>query len=121
MMVIEGSSSSAQLTLSFSGFFVVPRGRLALSLNPLLLLFELLSMLLGLLVVLLGEGAVLGHLAAMRVDRLTQLLGLGCVSVRLLAVPRCLGSKPLLQKPPLLRAAPNVGDGTRECDQCDYD
>jgi len=36
-------------------------------------------------------------------------------------VPRCFGSEPLSKNPPLLRPAPDVSDGNRDCDQCDYD
>ena len=96
-------------------------GRSTLSLYSLLLLIHLLSMPLGPLGVLLGEGAVLGRLAPMRIDRSPQLLGLGRVSVRLLTVTRCFGSEPLLQHSALLRPAPDVSDGNRECDHGDYD
>ena len=96
-------------------------GRTTLSLYSLLLLLLLLSMPLGLLGVLLGEGAVLGRLAPMRIDRPPHLLSLRRVSVRLLTVARCLGGKPFSQNPPLLRAAPDRSDGNRECDHGDYD
>jgi hypothetical protein len=48
-----------------SGFLVMAGGRATLSLYPLLLLFHLLSMFLGLLGVLFGERLVLGSLAPM--------------------------------------------------------
>jgi hypothetical protein len=121
-MVIEDSLSwSAQLPLFVSGLLVVAGGRSTLSLNSLLLRLHLFSMPLGPLGVLFGEGAVLGRLALMRIDRAPQLLSLRRVSVRFLTVARCFGSKPLSQKPPLLRPAPDVRDGNRECDQRDYD
>jgi hypothetical protein len=100
---------------------VVTCGRPTFSLYSLFVLIHLLSMPLGLLGVLLGEGAVLGRLAPMRIDRPPQLLSLRRVSVRLLTVTRCFGSKPLSKNPPLLRPAPDVSDGNRECDQRDYD
>jgi hypothetical protein len=100
---------------------VVTGGRLTLSLYSLLVLIHLLSMPLGLLGVLLGEGAMLGRLALMRIDRPPQLLSLRRMSVRFLTVTRCFGSKPLSKNPPLLRPAPDVSDGKRECDQRDYD
>ena len=96
-------------------------GRLTLSLYSLLVLIHLLGMPLGLLGVLLGEGAVLGRLAPMRIDRPPQLLSLRRVSVRLLTVTRCFGSKPLSKNPPLLRPAPDVSNGNHERDQRDYD
>ena len=96
-------------------------GRSTLSLYSLLLLIHLLSMPLGPLGVLLGEGAVLGRLAPMRIDRPPHLLSLRRVSVRFLTVTRCFGSKALLQNPPLLRPTPDVSDGNRECDDRDYD
>jgi hypothetical protein len=99
----------------------VASGSLTLSISLLLLLLHLLGMPLGLLGVLLGEAAVLGRLAPMRVCRLPQLSSLRRVSVRLLAVARCFGSKPLSHDPPLLRPAPEVGDGNRECDHRDDD
>jgi hypothetical protein len=100
---------------------VVTGGRPTFSLYSLIVLIHLLGMPLGLLGVLLGEGAVLGRLAPMRVDRPPQLLSPRRVSVRLLTVTRCFGSKPLSKNPPLLRPAPDVSDGNRECDQRDYD
>jgi hypothetical protein len=100
---------------------VVAGGRSTLSLYSLLLLIHLLRMPLGQLGVLLGEGAVLGRLALMRIDRPPQLLSLCHVSVRFLTVGRCFGSKPLSQNPPLLCPAPDVSDGNRECDHRDYD
>ncbi len=96
-------------------------GRSTLSLYSLLLLLHLLSMPLGRLGVLLGEGAVLGSLALMRIDRPPQLLSLRRVSIRLLTVARCLGGKPLSQNPLPLRPAPEVGDEDHECDHRDYD
>ena len=96
-------------------------GRSTLPLNPLFLRLYLLRMPLGPLGVLLGEGAVLGRLAPMRIDRPPHLLSLRRVSVRFLTVTRCFGSKALLQNPPLLRPAPEVSDGDRECDDRDYD
>jgi hypothetical protein len=121
-MVIYGSSPwSAQFPLLLSGFLVGAGGRSTLSLNPLLLLIHLLSMPLGPLGVLLGEGPMLGRLAPMRIDRLPQLLSLRRVSVRLLTVARCFGSKPLSQNPLPLRPAPDVNDGNRECGHRDDD
>ncbi len=70
-------------------------GRSTLPLNSLLLLIHLLSVPLGLLRVLLSEGAVLVCLAPMRIDRPPYLLSLSRVSVRLLTVSRCFGSEPL--------------------------
>ena len=43
------------------------------------------------------------------------------MSVRFLTVARCFGSKPLSQNPLPLRPAPEVGDGSHECDHRDYD
>ena len=121
-MVIQDSFPwSAQLPLFVSGLLVVTGGRPTLSLYSLLLRFHLLDMPLGLLGVLLGEGAVLGRLAPMRIDRPPQFLSLRRVSVRLLTVTRCFGSKPLSKNRPLLRPAPDVSDGNREGDHRDYD
>ena len=78
-----------------SGFLVVAGGGLTLSLNPLFLRLHLLRMPLGTLGVLLGEGAVLGRLAPMGIDRPPKLLSLRHVSVRFLTVTRCFGSKAL--------------------------
>jgi hypothetical protein len=100
---------------------VVAGGRLTLSLFSLFLRLHAFSMPLCPLGVLLGEGAVLGRLAPMRIDRPPQLLSLRHMSVRLLTVTRCFGSKPLSKNPPLLRPAPDVSDGSHECDQRDYD
>src|SRR5687767_9008439 len=62
-MVIQDSFPwSAQLPLFVSGLLVVTGGRPTFSLYSLLLRFHLLSMPLGLLGVLLGDGAVLGRL-----------------------------------------------------------
>ena len=72
--------------LSVCGLLVVPGGRSTLSLNSLRLLLHLLSMRLGLLRVLLSEGAVFVCLALMHIDRASQLLSLRRMSVRLLAV-----------------------------------
>jgi hypothetical protein len=94
---------------------------LTLSLDPLLLLIHLLGMPLRPLGVLLGEGAVLGFLAAMRIDRLPQLLSLRRVSIRLLTVPRRFGGKPLSQDPLPLCPAPHVGEQSRDCGHGDYD
>jgi hypothetical protein len=99
----------------------VAGGRSALSLNSLLLLIHLLGMALGPLGMLLGEGAMLGRLAPMRIDRPPQLFSLRRVSVGLLTVTRCFGSKPLLQNPPPLRPAPDVSDRNRERGYRDYD
>ena len=96
-------------------------GRPTFSPCTLLVLIHLLCMPLGLRGVLLGERGVLGRLAPVRIDRPPQLLSLRRVSVRLLTVPRCFGSEPLSKNPPLLRPAPDVSDGNRDCDQCDYD
>jgi hypothetical protein len=121
-MVIDDSfPGSAQLPLFVSGLLVVAGGRSTLSLNSLLLRLHLLSMPLGPLGVLLGEGAVLGRLALMRIDRPSQLLGLRRVSVRFLTVARCFGSKPLSQNFPLLRPPADVSDGNRERGHPDYD
>jgi hypothetical protein len=121
-MVIEDSlPGSAQLPLFVSGLLVVAGGRSTLSLYSLLLRLHLFSMPLGPLGVLFGEGAVLGRLALMRIDRAPQLLSLRRMSVRFLTVTRCFGSKPLSQNPPLLRPAPDVSDGNRECDHREYD
>jgi hypothetical protein len=64
----QDSLWSAQLPLLLSGFLVVAGGRATLPLDPLLLLFHLLSMFLGLLGVLFGERLVLGSLAPMPID-----------------------------------------------------
>jgi hypothetical protein len=121
-MVIDDSSPwSAQFPLLLSRLLVVAGGRSTLSLNSLLLLIHLLGMPLGPLGVLLGEGAMLGRVAPMRIDRLPQLLRLRRVSVRLLTVTRCFGSKPLSQSPLPLRPAPDVNDGNRECGHRDDD
>jgi hypothetical protein len=50
------------------GYFVVVGGRSTLSMHAFLLLIDLLGVRLGLLGVLLGEGAVLGRLAPMRIN-----------------------------------------------------
>jgi hypothetical protein len=121
MVISDSLPGSAQLPLFVSGLLVVAGGRLTLSLNPLLLRLHLLSMPLGPLGVLFGEGAVLGRLALMRIDRPPQLLSLRRVSVRFLTVARCFGSKPLSQNPPLLRPAPDVSDESHKCDHRDYD
>ena len=89
---------------------------MTLSLYSLLVLIHLLSMPLGLLGVLFGEGAMVGRLAPMRIDRPPQLLSLRRVSVRLLTVTRCFGSKPLSKNPPLLRPAADVSDGNHDRD-----
>ena len=70
-------------------------GRLTLSLFSLFLRLHPFSMPLCLLGVLLGEGAVLGRLVLMRIDRPPKLLSLRHVSVRFLTVTRCFGSKAL--------------------------
>jgi hypothetical protein len=120
-MVIDDSfPGSAQLPLFVSGLLVVAGGHSTLSLNSLLLRLHLFSMPLGPLGVLLGQGAVLDRLALMRIDRPPQLPSLRRVSVRFLTVIRCFGSKPLSQNPPLLRPAPDVSDGNRECGHRDY-
>jgi hypothetical protein len=67
-MVINASLWSVQLPLFVSGFLIVAGGRATLSLYPLLLLFHLLNMFLGLLGVLFGERLVLGSLAPMPID-----------------------------------------------------
>jgi methylmalonyl-CoA/ethylmalonyl-CoA epimerase len=94
--------------------------RLTLSLDALVLLSHLLGMLLRPLGVLLGEGAVLGRLAPVCVDRPTQLLSLGRVSIRFLPVPRRFGSESLSQDSLPLRPASHVGDENRECGHRDY-
>jgi hypothetical protein len=91
------------------------------SMSSLLLLIHLLGMPLGLLGVLLGEGAVLGRPAPMLVDRLPQLSSLRRVCICLLTVTCCFGGKPLSQHPPLLRPAPHVGDQSRQYGHRDYD
>ena len=95
-------------------------GRLTLSPDPLFLLIHLLGMPLGPLGVLLGEGLVFGRLPAVRIDRSPELLSLRCVSVRLLAVTFCLGSKPLPQHPLSLRPAAEIRDARDECSDYDY-
>jgi hypothetical protein len=67
-MVINASLWSVQLPLFVSGFLIVAGRRATLSLYPLLLLFHLLHMFLGLLGVLFGERLVLGSLATMPID-----------------------------------------------------
>ena len=69
-MVMDDPFRSAQFLFLLGGLLVVARGRLTLSPGSLLLLVHLLSMPLSTLGVLLGQGAVLGFLAAMRIDRL---------------------------------------------------
>jgi hypothetical protein len=121
-MVIEDSPpGSAQLSLFVSGLLVVASGRLTLSPNSLFLLIHLLSVSLGPLRVLLGEGLVFGRLPAVRINRSPELLSLRCVSVRLLAVTLCLGSKPLSQNPLSLRPAAEVGDAHDQCGDYGYD
>jgi hypothetical protein len=94
-MVMDALFRSAQLALLLSGYLVVARCGLTLSLDAPVLLSHLLGMLLRLLGVLLGESAVLGRLAAMRIDRAPQLLGLRDVSIRFLTVTSRFGGKPL--------------------------
>jgi hypothetical protein len=116
-MVIQNSFPwSAQLPLFVSGLLVVTGGRPTFSLYSLFVLIHLLGMPLGPLGVLLGDGAVLGRLAPMRIDRPPQFLSLRRVSVRLLPVTRCFGSKPLSKNPPLFRPAPDVSDGNHDRD-----
>jgi hypothetical protein len=105
---------------------VVAGGGRTRPMSSLGLLINLLGMPLGPLGVLLGQGAVLGRLTSMRISRATQLPSLRGVSVRLLTVPRCFGSKPLSPDPSLLRAAPDVTDDSREGEQrhddnCDHE
>jgi hypothetical protein len=119
-MVMEGSFRSTQFSFLLGGLLVVAGCRLTFSLDPLVLLSHLRRVLLRLLSVLLGEGAVLGRLAPMRVDRPPKLLSLRCVSVRLLAVARCLGGKPLSHDSLPLGAPPHVGDESRECGNRDH-
>jgi hypothetical protein len=92
----------------------VSGGRSTLSLSSLLLLVHLLSMPLGLLRVLLSEGAVFVCLALMHVDRASQLLSLRRVSVPLLTVSCGFRGKPLSQDPLSLRSVADICDGTRE-------
>ena len=92
-------------------------GRAPLSPNLVLRLVHLLGVTLGSLGVLLGEGAVLGRPLPVLVNRLTELLGLRRMRVRLLPVTRCFGSKALPQDPPLLRSPLQERDKSRE----DYD
>jgi hypothetical protein len=120
MVIDDLLAWSVQLPLLLSGCLVVAGCRLALSLDALLLLIHLLGVPLRPLGVLLGEGAVLGRLAAVRVDRAPQLLGLGRVSIRFLAVSRRFGSESLSQNSLPLRPAPHVGDENRERGQRDY-
>jgi hypothetical protein len=120
-MVMDDPFRSAQFLFLLGGLLVVAGGRLTLSPGSLLLLVHLLSMPLSTLGVLLGQGAVLGFLAAMRIDRLPQLLSLRHVSVRLLTVPRRFGSKPLSQDSLPLRPATHVGKQGHQCGHGDYD
>jgi hypothetical protein len=102
------------------GFFVVVGGGPTLSMHAFLLLIDLLGVRLGLLGVLLGEGAVLGRLAPMRINRSAQLLSLCSVSVCLLTMTGCLGGKALSQKPPPLRPTSHVDHGHGESDHGDH-
>jgi hypothetical protein len=99
----------------------VASGRRTRPVSSLGLLIHLLGMPLGPLGVLLGQGAVLGRLTSMRISRASQLAGLGRVSVRLLTVPRCFGSKPLSPDSSFLRTAPEVRDDGRQRKQHRYD
>ncbi|HXE98893.1 MAG TPA: hypothetical protein VN458_00945 [Solirubrobacterales bacterium] len=96
---------------------VVAGGSRTRPMSSLGLFINLLGMPLGPLGVLLGQGAVLGRLTSMRISRATQLLSLRGVSVRLLTVPRCFGSKPLSPDPSLLGTAPEVRDDGHEREQ----
>lgn len=91
--------------LFFSRHLVVARRGLALAPYALVGFLDPLLVPLGLLGVLLGERPVLGRLAPLLVDRLTELLGLGGVRIGLLAVAGGLAGEPLALEPSLLRAA----------------
>jgi hypothetical protein len=98
------------------GFFVVVGGGSTLSMHAFLLLIDLLGVRLGPLGVLLGEGAVLGRLAPMRINRSAQLLSLCSVSVCLLTMTRCLGGKALSLESSPLRPMSHVNRGQGESD-----
>jgi hypothetical protein len=101
------------------GYFVVVGGRSTLSMHAFLLLIDLLGVRLGLLGVLLGERAVLGRLAPMRINRSAQLLSLCSVSVCLLTMTGCLGGKALSLKSSPLRPTSGIDHGHGESDDRD--
>jgi len=101
------------------GFFVVVGGRSTLSMHAFGLLIDPLSVSLGLLGVLLGEGAVLGRLAPMRINRPTQLLSLCSMRIRLLAMAGCPGGKALSLKSAPLRPTSGINHGYRQSDHRD--
>jgi hypothetical protein len=120
-MVIDDSPSLAQLPLLLSGYLVMAGCRLTLSLFALRFVIRLLSDLVRLLGVLLSDGAVLGLLSPVCVDRAPQLLGLRDMSIRLLTVTSCFGGKPLSQGSLPLRPATHVGKQGHQCGHGDYD
>jgi hypothetical protein len=103
------------------GFFVVVGGRSTLSTHAFGLLIDPLSMSLGLLGVLLGEGAVLGRLAPIRINRPAQLSSLCGVSIRLLTMAGCPGGKSLSLKSAPLRSTSGIDHGSRQSDHRDDD